>query len=63
MAGDYGKAFVAFGILVLAFAALLIGGALLGVAAVVRRETPLWLARGVLALNLMLLAAAVLKFR
>lgn len=55
---NLGTGLVAYGILIIAVAALLFIGIGLGLWAVVRRERPVWLARTILAVNALLALAA-----
>ncbi len=58
----YGTSFVAFGILIITVAALLLVGLVMSVWAVVRRERPEWLARAILVLNALLALAGLNAF-
>lgn len=60
---NYGTGIVAFALLVAVSAGLILGGAASGVWAVLRRERPVWAARGILVVNgLILLAALITVF-
>lgn len=56
---NYGTGLVAFGLLLVVTAGLVLAGVGFGVGAVLRRERPAWAARGILVVNGLILLAAL----
>lgn len=62
IAGTYGTALVAFGVLILVIVALLASGLALAVASLLRREKPAWIAVSALVVNGLIAAAGLVRF-